>query len=131
MEHNVPKWVTGSFPNIVKVVNGEKFTDDKGFKITSLTSLGGVKFSGFAKLPNFGKDLYSDLVAQTLNTDLKVETWQNGGGNKMPSNCNSNHSVMNIGQINFDKSFTEPVVKFASVKGEKLPESFNLPFPYQ
>jgi len=128
-EHNVPKWAAGNknFANIEKVAKGEKFKDEKGFKISNITSLGGVKFNGFGKLPNYGKDLYADLVAPTLKTSLRVETWQNGG-NKISSTCNKTNTAMNINKISFDKSFTEPSVKFSSASGDQASE--NAQFNY-
>lgn len=49
--------------------------------IISLQSSGGVNFTSFAKAGKFQKELYEDLVAPTLNDDLFVEGWRNGGGN--------------------------------------------------
>lgn len=49
-------------------------------------SIENTAFRAFGKTRHFGKDLYEDWLAPTLQTDLVVETWQHGTGN-MPSNC--------------------------------------------
>jgi len=38
-------------------------------------------------------DLYHDWVAPYLNSDLFVETWQNGAGSKMESDCSGSYKA--------------------------------------
>ena len=71
---------------------------------------------GFAKLPNFGEDLYSSLVAPSIQSNLRVESWQNGK-NKIKSDCKSNFSIMNIQEIDFDRALKTSGIKFRSSKG--------------
>ena len=47
-------------------------------RITPLKSLGGIPFVSFAKDNQYNKDLYHDLVAPNLKTNLWTETWQRG-----------------------------------------------------
>ena len=56
--------------------------------------MGNITYVSFAKSTDFGSDLYSNLVAPYYDTDLLVETWQNGRG-KLPSNC-SEPTVENV-----------------------------------
>jgi hypothetical protein len=74
-----------------------------------------VSDKGFGKLATFDLDLYADLVAPTLHSSLKVESWQNGG-NKLNSDCKSNYTIMNINAIKFDNK-TGKSVEFPSTKG--------------
>lgn len=53
----------------------------------------GTEFKSFAKTRHFGRDLYEDLVAPTLRSDLNVETWQHGTGN-LASNCTLSHKYV-------------------------------------
>ncbi len=64
---------------------------------------GGEKLLSFAKYTDFGDDLYTALVAPTLEADLYTETWNNGAGT-LESNCSNslNYQVHNIEQIKFD-----------------------------
>jgi deoxyribonuclease-2 len=68
--------------------------------------MGSITYISFAKSKYFGSDLYSDLVAPYYDTDLLVETWQNGRG-KLPSNC-SKPTVENVLDMNLaENSFKE------------------------
>ena len=62
--------------------------------VTKLQSMEGITYTSFAKSKYLGSDLYSNLVAPYYDTDLLVETWQNGRG-KLPSNC-SELTVENV-----------------------------------
>ena len=42
-----------------------------------------VNYKLFAKAREWGKDLYDDLVAPSLETALNVETWRNGAGGRL------------------------------------------------
>lgn len=54
--------------------------------LATIKSKAGVAFQSFAKSGNFKMELYTDLVAPTLNTHLWVESWRYGN-NLLPSNC--------------------------------------------
>lgn len=56
------------------------------YNMETLVSSKGVHFTSFAKSRKFKKELYEDWVAPSLNDNLYVETWRNGGGN-IPSDC--------------------------------------------
>ena len=50
--------------------------------------MGGQEFTHFAKGRYWGKELYADLVAPSLKSDLATETWQNGAfDNVVPTFC--------------------------------------------
>ena len=66
--------------------------------VTKLQSTGSITYTSFAKSKYFGGDLYSNLVAPHYDTDLLVETWQNGEG-KLPSNC-SELTIENVENMN-------------------------------
>ena len=58
-----------------------------------------AEFIAFAKTKEFGEDLYHDLVATELETDLFAETWRNGPGEPLPSNCFGSYRVQNVQNI--------------------------------
>ncbi|KAI7795410.1 putative deoxyribonuclease-2-beta, partial [Triplophysa rosa] len=60
-----------------------------------LVSVRGQTFFSFAKSPYYVDDIYTAWVAQTLGTDLLVESWMHQG-HQLPSNCSLPHHVMNI-----------------------------------
>ncbi|XP_065097985.1 deoxyribonuclease-2-beta [Paramisgurnus dabryanus] len=63
-----------------------------------LVSGQGQTFFSFAKSPNYVDDIYMGWVAQTLGTDLLVETWMHQK-HQLPSNCSLPHHVMNIERV--------------------------------
>ena len=52
-----------------------------------MTGLDGRQYLQFAKSKAWGRDLYDDFVAPTLNSSLLVETWRLGSGGRMSSMC--------------------------------------------
>ncbi|XP_051866636.1 deoxyribonuclease-2-beta [Pristis pectinata] len=63
-----------------------------------LTSSGGVQFQSFAKYKHFGDDIYTAWAAQTLETDLLSETWNNGKY-ELPTNCSLPKHVYNVKRV--------------------------------
>ena len=74
----------------------------------------GLTFTSFAKTEKFGKDLYADYVAPSLNMNLMVETWPNGPG-KMNSSCDKPWKVLNIDHLDF-KADVKPLIDFKTKK---------------
>ncbi|XP_078075114.1 deoxyribonuclease-2-beta [Mustelus asterias] len=77
------------------VAKGRSISKPPWIRQTQLTSSGGVRFQNFAKYKNFEDDIYTGWVAQTLKTDLLVETW-NGSNHELPSNCSLPKHVYNV-----------------------------------
>ena len=95
---------------LVSVVdNGAHVTEEPWSNVEPLTTRGGEQMLSFAKYNEYGEDLYSGVVAQTLDSSLDTETWNNGGGT-FPSNCTDKlHSVYNVEELHFaaiDLSFS-------------------------
>lgn len=44
-------------------------------------------------------DIYSKLIAPYFQENLLVQTWRNGAGGKLDSDCVEQYKVMNIEQI--------------------------------
>jgi len=61
----------------------------------AVTSKGGKVFTQYQKSKNWGKDLYMDLVAPSLNKNLYVETWRSGSGGRIGSQCGSKNDQYN------------------------------------
>ena len=65
-----------------------------------LVSIAGSSFTHFSKNKNFGKDLYHELVAPSLKSNLLTETWQHGSSKIGPS-CDG-FTVEDITRIKVD-----------------------------
>lgn len=83
---NMPAVLSTKFPYLNDVINLKTIDKPPWYNILNLTSIGGTKFTSFAKTKDFGKDLYKDWVTPTLGTNFYVETWPNSAG-RLPSSC--------------------------------------------
>ncbi|KAL3072658.1 hypothetical protein niasHS_017632 [Heterodera schachtii] len=92
------------FPDLAKAVNRTTFPYKKRvpFSVTDVHSLKGQSFTTFHKHKQFGKDLYSELVAPRLKSSIYVETWLVGRGD-LPSNCSSSFKVHNVLSVKASK----------------------------
>ncbi|KAH9499645.1 Plancitoxin-1 [Bulinus truncatus] len=95
-DHNIPDDIGADYPLLNLIVKGKKPSGPQWYNITQLTSSQGLKVISFAKSDDYGEDLYESLLAPNLKTSLKVETWLNGKGTKLPSNCTLPYQVINI-----------------------------------
>ena len=90
--------------SLQSVMNGN-FTRQPLGTSYALRTLGGQRFTLFAKNKEWDSFLYSDLVAPQLNSDLVVESWTNGGeANTDPSFCKNgtiDFSIYNAMHIRF------------------------------
>lgn len=68
------------YPLLHTAVTGKRVKQPPYWNEETIKSSGGVEFKSFAKNRRFHKELYVDWVAQTLNTNLYVETWCHGTG---------------------------------------------------
>lgn len=75
-----------AIPELFKAANNVTNAKAPFYHISSISSKHSVEFTSFAKSKEFKKELYEDLVAPYLKTDLYVESWMNGGA-KLKSNC--------------------------------------------
>jgi len=98
---NFPASYNASFPKFASYLAGKKSGQDTS-KLT-INTLAGKHFTSFAKDKEWNSNLYVDLVAPKLGSDMVFETWQNGIGN-MPSNCSEEFSVKNIATVSFPDS---------------------------
>jgi deoxyribonuclease-2 len=94
---NMPKSLEDSVPEFTNLVD-DKADKTKETSIVDLKSAGGTTFTSFAKSKDWGKNLYADLVAPELKSDLYVETWQNGAtSNVIPTFCPSKgYKIYNV-----------------------------------
>ncbi|ESN96252.1 hypothetical protein HELRODRAFT_107427 [Helobdella robusta] len=96
--YSLPADMRKSNPNMVLALNGSSISDRPYFSVLELRSLQGENILSFAKNAHFNKDLYSNLVATRLQSNLMVEAWRNGRGG-MDSECNMSYKVENIESI--------------------------------
>ena len=96
---NVPQWST-RYTSLVAASQGSHINTAPYFNTEILNTLAGESLTVFAKFTDFGKDLYADLVAPSLQVPLMVESWPRGPG-KMPSRCETKFIVENINEMDF------------------------------
>ena len=109
---NIPDWVEKKYPNLAKAGQKKRIKNPPYYNMVTFKSLDGLSFTSFAKSKKFGKDLYADFVAPTLQLNLMVETWPNGPG-KMNSSCNLPFHVLNVDALDFKST---PEVHFVTKK---------------
>ena len=96
----MPSSLEHQYPIMTRVIAGQSRSKSPWFSVKPLKSAAGQSFVTYAKARAFGKDLYSDLVAPALRTDLLTETWMNGPhSDQMPSNCSIAYPVQNVQEI--------------------------------
>lgn len=75
------------FPYLRRAIQMEKIMTPPFWNREEFSTVNGeFSFTSFAKNRKFKMELYEDLVAPTLHTNLLVETWLNGPG-KIHSEC--------------------------------------------
>jgi len=96
-DYSLPSSIQKKVPNLVNYVVKGKHITESTTNFTSIYSKAGVQYDVFAKNKQWNKELYENLVAPTYNTDLSVETWQNGVG-KIGSYCKPKYkyNVLNV-----------------------------------
>lgn len=83
---NILSNLTAQLTQLVSAAQGNTINKPPWYNKADIFSFENTKFTSFAKSKNFGKELYEDWVAPTLNSNLYVETWPNGA-DKLASNC--------------------------------------------
>jgi len=85
-------------PDFADFVNDKKSDDDSN--TVTFSTYSGTDFTHVVKSGSWGKELYEDLVAPTLDADLQVETWMNGElSNKIPSSCKGSKFKYNVRDV--------------------------------
>lgn len=89
--------LASSLPNFSAWIGGYKSTTETETSV--LTSFGGRAFTHFGKSKEAYDDLYADLVAPGLKSDLRAETWVRG--QNMPAFCKPDYTyeVVNITRV--------------------------------
>uniref|UniRef100_UPI0037E6FC95 deoxyribonuclease-2-beta-like n=1 Tax=Semicossyphus pulcher TaxID=241346 RepID=UPI0037E6FC95 len=95
---SVPAAFVADLPHLAQLCEGSKppLASDK--RVEQLSSIGGEKFVSFVKSEHFVDDIYTGWVAQVLDADLLVETWQRPS-HELPSNCSLPKHALNIKRI--------------------------------
>uniref|UniRef100_A0A182LT51 Uncharacterized protein n=1 Tax=Anopheles culicifacies TaxID=139723 RepID=A0A182LT51_9DIPT len=103
---SIPAALAARFPTLTRAARMEPADKSPPFySQQTVRSRAGVKFVTFAKSRHFGKELYADWIAPTLDTGLMVESWQHGTGN-LPSECftDRRHSVWNVREVSVGRA---------------------------
>jgi deoxyribonuclease-2 len=97
--YNFPSWAGEKIPSLKKLIDGE--TRDVTNNISALTTVGGQKFTMFAKSSAYGKDIYHDLIAPEYKSNIYSLTWALGTGT-FPSDCSPPFEAHNIMYVSYD-----------------------------
>jgi len=101
----LPSFMATDNPELASTIAGNTVTTPPYNRSVTLTTVGGTQFVDFAKAAGFGKDIYYDWMAPTLQCSLDAETWQNNGGD-LGSWCDGKYSVHNIEKIQLPNQIT-------------------------
>ncbi|KAM9832388.1 deoxyribonuclease-2-beta [Neosynchiropus ocellatus] len=95
---SVPPAFSSRFPQLVEMCGGGRPLRSGDRRVWPLVSAGGQMFFSFVKSAKFVDDIYVGWVAQVLNSDLLVQSWQRQAKD-LPSNCSLPKHAMNIKSI--------------------------------
>ncbi|XP_053490178.1 deoxyribonuclease-2-beta isoform X2 [Ictalurus furcatus] len=90
---------------MAQICAGKSVTVVPRRRLEKLMSVKGETFLSFAKSHSYVDDIYAGWIAQTLNTDFLVETWQREA-HQLPSNCSLPYHVMNIKRVSLSELVT-------------------------
>ncbi|CAN9500367.1 unnamed protein product [Ophioblennius macclurei] len=100
---SVPDAFSADLPQLVQLCEGSKPQLTSNKRVEQLFSAQGEKFVSFVKSEHFVDDIYTGWVAQALDADLLVESWQSLG-HKLPSNCSLPKHTMNMMRVRLSES---------------------------
>ncbi|XP_069550826.1 deoxyribonuclease-2-beta [Brachyistius frenatus] len=100
---SVPAGFHADLPQLAQLCEGSKPPLASNKRVDELFSIRGEKFVSFVKSEQFVDDIYTGWVAQVLDADLLVESWQTQG-RELPSNCSLPKHTMNIKRIQLPTS---------------------------
>lgn len=100
---SVPAAFLDDLPQLAQLCEGSKPQLISNKRMEQLFSFHGEKLVSFVKSEDFVDDIYTGWVAQALDVDLLVESWQRQG-HKLPSNCSLSKHTLNIKRIQLSKS---------------------------
>ncbi|XP_042368042.1 deoxyribonuclease-2-beta [Plectropomus leopardus] len=95
---SVPAAFLADLPQLVQLCEGSKLPLASDKSVEQLFSIRGDKIVSFVKSESFVDDIYTGWVAQDLDADLLVESWQTKG-HELLSNCSLRKHTMNIKRI--------------------------------
>mmetsp|Transcript_24679 Transcript_24679/g.29061 ORF Transcript_24679/g.29061 Transcript_24679/m.29061 type:complete len:362 (-) Transcript_24679:186-1271(-) len=126
----LPDSLSDVYEDLSTIVGGYHVKEEPWTSIATVQTLDGLSLQYITKYSTWGEDFYEDLVAPTLNVDLKTETWQDGSG-KLPSYCSEadggtyDYTVLNAQYINLGSGIsfkeTKDHSKFAVSMDESTP----------
>ncbi|XP_027016236.1 deoxyribonuclease-2-beta isoform X2 [Tachysurus fulvidraco] len=92
-------------PEIARICAGKTVTVVPRRRLETLMSVKGETFLSFAKSHRYVDDIYAGWIAQTLDTNFLVESWQRKP-HQLPSNCSLPYHVMNVELVCLSKLVT-------------------------
>jgi len=89
-------------PNLYDALT--KYIHVANYSIPTIKSKGGLSIRSFAKTSyyGYGYDLYDELISPKLKEAIDAQTWRQGSGDPLPSNCTETYHVMNIDDVDIN-----------------------------
>lgn len=98
--HNLPAAWEKDFEHIHDLISGKYIIREPYARTAPLKSSGGVKFTHFGKTGSWHHDLYHDLVAPSLKTNIITATWQHGAKtNNLGPTCKGDYTVVDVSRV--------------------------------
>ncbi|KAK2869212.1 hypothetical protein Q7C36_001083 [Tachysurus vachellii] len=102
---SIPSAYYTEMPEMARICAGKTVSVVPRRRLETLMSVKGETFLSFAKSHRYVDDIYAGWIAQTLDTNLLVESWQRKT-HQLPSNCSLPYHVMNIELVCLSKLVT-------------------------
>lgn len=91
-------FIDSAFQNDWSRLVNRNWSSENG-QTVKLNSFDGVEFHSFSKSPLHEIEIYEDNVSIELKQSLNVQTWRDGSGDHLKSNCSLKYHVYNVENV--------------------------------
>lgn len=105
-----------------KLINKEWSNENE--RTIKFNSYDGVEFQSFTKSPLYEIEIYEDKVATELKQNLNVETWRDGSGEHLKSNCSLKYHVYNVENVRINAMDKDLITHNDNQLAEQLSKGF-------
>ncbi|XP_077526419.1 cell-death-related nuclease 7-like [Haemaphysalis longicornis] len=102
-QNNTAKWAH-AFPTFWDILHGKILRGTKDLAVSFLRTKGNNLVLAVAKPPKWLKDVYTAEMVGRTNDSIDVQTWRNGAGGVLQSQCGTRHEVTDVTEITVDST---------------------------